>query len=443
MVVEANVAIMQGLYNNWSINNPGKDTVGWTDPSGNLHTLDTNDPSRVYFTTRAYRYAPVGKHTFQISVRRQPEQFQPASPSVPTQYLARKGILIDVWILTGPQQSIETAEASYFNIMQEIKRIIRAQNSAFGNNILSVVINNISADEGALFRNPPRIHARIALTATLYEIQLPLLLPTLTRGVGWRDDMISASLWTLDSGVSLTSDGDIGTLSGTTSTNGASQTVPGSLNSSTYPRLLCRAASGDTTTRTLDILVNYTVGSDTFTMTGVGTPFQVFNFTLTSGKTISSVKFQNQSVSGNLLVDFIFPFKELLVLPAVFEPLRPIKNRRVAVLPILGREGGILQDLGSVETDLSITGGLLQTTQYSANDWWHVFDGLVLEAGTFQADGNETWQWFASDLVTGKFFPVSWVPGQVMGRIAYHDYTLSLKRFDVIGETAAMIGAIQ
>jgi hypothetical protein len=160
---------MQGLYNNWSIPNPGKDTTGWSDPSGTLHTLDTNDPSKVYFTTRAYRYAPVGNHTFQISVRRQPEHFQPASPGVPTQYLNRKGILIDVWVLTGPLQSIETAELSYFNMIQEIKRIIRTQTAAFGTSILSVVIDEVSADEAALVRNPPRIHARMTATAIVYE----------------------------------------------------------------------------------------------------------------------------------------------------------------------------------------------------------------------------------------------------------------------------------
>jgi len=170
-MVESNVAIMNGLYNNWSINNPGVDNAGWRDPSGTLHTLDTNDPSKIYFTTRAYRYAPVGAHTFQISVRRLPESFRPASPEIPVKYLAEKNVLVDIWVLTGPQQSVETAETSYSNIVSEIKRIIRTNApSNFQSNFVSVIIQSINHDEGALRRNPPRIHATMIVLVTVFEV---------------------------------------------------------------------------------------------------------------------------------------------------------------------------------------------------------------------------------------------------------------------------------
>jgi len=272
-----------------------------------------------------------------------------------------------------------------------------------------------------------------------------MALPTLTRGIGWRDDMISASLWTLDSGVSLTSDGDIGTLSGTTSTNGASQTVPGSLNTSIYPQLLCRAASGDSTTRTLDIRVNYTGGgTDTFTMTGLGTSAQIFRFTLMAGQIISTVKFQNQSVAGSLLIDFIFPFKELLTFPTVLTPIGLNKQRLIVELPILGREGGVLQDLGSLSPEFTFTGSLISTTSpnnYTADQWWQILIGVMLETGTVQADGNPTWQWLTTDQIQAKVILKNYQPREVMGRTQYWDYSVLFKQFDVIGEkTSNLLG---
>jgi hypothetical protein len=270
-------------------------------------------------------------------------------------------------------------------------------------------------------------------------------LPTLTRGVGWRDDMMLASLWTVDSGVALTSDGDIGTLSGTTSTNGASQTVPGSLSTNTYPKLYCRAASADSTVRTLDILVSYTSGSDTFTMTGLGSAFPTpFTFTLAGGKTISSIKFQNQSASGNLLVDFVFLFKEVLTFPTVLTPIGFNKQRLLVELPILGREGGILQDLGSLSPEYTFTGSLITTTSpnnYTADQWWQILTGVMLETGTVQADGNPTWQWLTTDQIQAKAILKNYQPREVMGRTQYWDYSVLFKQFDVIGEnTSNLLG---
>src|SRR5881396_1673232 len=46
--VESNVAVMNGLFNNWSLINPSKDTVS-----------ATQNPARIHFTTRYYAYAPL------------------------------------------------------------------------------------------------------------------------------------------------------------------------------------------------------------------------------------------------------------------------------------------------------------------------------------------------------------------------------------------------
>ncbi len=167
--VESNVAIMNGLYNNWAINSPSRDTVGWSDPSGILHKLDTNDPAKVHFTTREYAFAPLRYHTFQVSVRRTPETFVPIQFGQVTKYLNNKGILVDIWVLTGPQQSIETAETSWYAMTTEVKRIIRVFSTLFGSNIQAVILKQMAHDEAAMAENPPKMHARLVCAAKLFE----------------------------------------------------------------------------------------------------------------------------------------------------------------------------------------------------------------------------------------------------------------------------------
>jgi hypothetical protein len=156
--VESNVAVMNGLFNNWSITNPGKDTVS-----------QTQNPSLVHFTTRYYAYTPMRIHPFQISVRRQPEQFVPVQFGQVTKYLNDKGILVDTWVLTGPQQTLEQAETSWYAMMQEIKRIIRVYSTQFGSGIQAVLLGRTIHDEAALNDPSPKLHAVTSCKAKLYE----------------------------------------------------------------------------------------------------------------------------------------------------------------------------------------------------------------------------------------------------------------------------------
>src|SRR6266550_4535922 len=92
--LESNVAVMNGLFNNWSLINPSKDTVS-----------ATQNPARIHFTTRYYAYAPLRIHPFQISVRRQPEQFTPIQFGQVTKYLNDKGIDSPHRRLADPQRT--------------------------------------------------------------------------------------------------------------------------------------------------------------------------------------------------------------------------------------------------------------------------------------------------------------------------------------------------
>jgi hypothetical protein len=156
--VESNVAIAQGLFDNWSVTSPGKDTV-----------MQTQNPALVYFTTRYYAYTPARIHPFQISVRRQPETFTPVQFGQVTKYLNDKGVLIDTWVLTGPHQTIEQAEMSWYAMMQEIKRIIRVYSTSFGSGIQAVLLGRTVHDEAAMNDPSPKLHAVTTVRAKVFE----------------------------------------------------------------------------------------------------------------------------------------------------------------------------------------------------------------------------------------------------------------------------------
>jgi hypothetical protein len=164
--VESNVAIQQGLYNNWSITSPAKDSS--VDSNGNP-VMQTQDPSKIHFTTRYYAYTPMRIHPFQISVRRQPDNFIPVQFGQVTKYLAEKGILIDTWVLTGPNQSLEQAETSWYAMIQEVKRIVRVYSTQFGSGIQSVLLGRTVPDEAALNEASPKLHGVTSCKARLYE----------------------------------------------------------------------------------------------------------------------------------------------------------------------------------------------------------------------------------------------------------------------------------
>ena len=53
---------------------------------------------------------------------------------------------------------------------------------------------------------------------------------------------------------------------------------------------------------------------------------------------------------------------------------------------------------------------------------------------------NETWQWVASDRVHYKYLPIDLTRSEQLSRKNYYEFTLRLKRFDVISQTAANLG---
>src|SRR6266571_5566667 len=111
----------------------------------------------------------------------------------------------------------------------------------------------------------------------------------ITRGLASRDDFLATTNWTLDTGVTLTTDGDIGTVGTVTPTNGATWSGL-SILTNTYGLLAMRASipsgSGnlqlkltfsDTSTQTL----SYTLTSNLVFQTPAA---------LTAGRTINSIK---------------------------------------------------------------------------------------------------------------------------------------------------------
>jgi hypothetical protein len=86
------------------------------------------------------------------------------------------------------------------------------------------------------------------------------------------------------------------------------------------------------------------------------------------------------------------------------------------------------------------------TNTYTADQWWDVLTGVTLEQGQplTTAVTAPVWQWWTSPRVNYKYIihslrPLSHVPG----RVAYHDFALRLKKYDINSATAQTWGSIQ
>ncbi len=245
---------------------------------------------------------------------------------------------------------------------------------------------------------------------------------TITRGIGFRDDMISIANWSVGL-ATMTTDGDIASV-----TNGTVTENTSPLSTNTYKFAIFRVNLN--TASSIVVAVTYT--DTTNTQQTITTPnWQVITLTLTAGKTVQSVSIQIGAPGSNTgQCDFVYIFKETLTLPAVSDPLQLSLRRRVIELPIPTREGGILQDLGSTSAQLELAGTLITTTSpnnYTGDQWWDVLVGLWLEAN---------WQWVSSDRVAYKYQIEELNPVQDPGKVGYYGYKLRLRKVDIPSATA-------
>ena len=158
-VVEPVVAVVNLLYNNWSITSPAQDSK----------TAATQDPSKVHFTNRWYAYTPLRLHPHQISVRPLTKPYRPIQIGNPTKYENKENITIHIWVLPSPQLSIEKAHTDLFAMLQEIRRIIRILGETTGSNIQHILLGPWQ-DRSELDRDPPRLHVEARIIAEIFEM---------------------------------------------------------------------------------------------------------------------------------------------------------------------------------------------------------------------------------------------------------------------------------
>ncbi len=157
--VEPAVAVMNLLYNNWSITSPTQDTT----------TAATQDPTKVHFTNRWYAYTPLRVHTFQISVRPLTKPYRPIQLGNPTKYENKENLSIHVWVLPNPQLTIEAAHTSLYNMLQELRRIVRILGETAGSNIQHILLGPWQ-DRSTLDRDPPQLHVEARVICEIFEM---------------------------------------------------------------------------------------------------------------------------------------------------------------------------------------------------------------------------------------------------------------------------------
>ncbi len=160
--VEPIVAVVNLLYNNWSITSPAKDTTTST-------SLATQDPTKVHFTNRWYAYSPLRLHTFQISVRPLNKPYRALQLGTITKYYNPENMAIHVWVLPNPQLTIEQAHTSLYNILQEIRRIIRIQGETAGSGIQHILLGPWQ-DRSELDKDPPQLHVEARIIGEIFEM---------------------------------------------------------------------------------------------------------------------------------------------------------------------------------------------------------------------------------------------------------------------------------
>src|SRR6266566_2671728 len=116
------------------------------------------------------------------------------------------------------------------------------------------------------------------------------------------DPSPSTIAWAKDIGVTATSDGDILTFSGSSPGLGVTW-FPGSTSSTTYPYLIVRAKAANGGTLAVAVFNSGTTMNLSFTLAPT---WQTFTLPLTTGRTISSIIFGNQSIAGNILLHYAY-----------------------------------------------------------------------------------------------------------------------------------------
>ncbi|HZY93799.1 MAG TPA: hypothetical protein VFE98_02935 [Candidatus Bathyarchaeia archaeon] len=157
--VEPIVAVANLLYNNWTATSPNKD----------IATAATQDPTKVHFTNRWYAYAPLRLHPFQITVRPLNKPYRALQLGTITKYHNPENMAVHVWILPNPQLTIEQAHTSLYNMLQEIRRIIRIQGETAGSGIQHILLGPWQ-DRSELDRDPPRLHVEARIIGQIFEM---------------------------------------------------------------------------------------------------------------------------------------------------------------------------------------------------------------------------------------------------------------------------------
>ncbi len=162
--VEPAVAVMNLLYNNWSITSPAQDTGTGTDQG-----IATKDPSKVHFTNRWFAPVPQRIHPHQITVRPVSKPYKAITIGSLTKYQNFEQLAIHVWVLPGTQLSTEAAHTDLFSMLQEIRRIIRILGETAGSGIQHILLSPWQ-DKSELDKEAPRLHMEARATAIIFEM---------------------------------------------------------------------------------------------------------------------------------------------------------------------------------------------------------------------------------------------------------------------------------
>ncbi len=157
--VEPAVAVKTLLYSNWSITSPAQDVV----------KPDTSDPAKVHFTNRWFAPVPQRLHPHQVTVRPFTKPYRALQLGSITKYSNFEALNVHVWVLPSPKLTLEDAHTDLYNMLVEIRRIIRILGETAGSGIQHILLGAWQ-DRSRLDQDPPQLHMEARATAIIFEM---------------------------------------------------------------------------------------------------------------------------------------------------------------------------------------------------------------------------------------------------------------------------------
>jgi len=197
----------------------------------------------------------------------------------------------------------------------------------------------------------------------------------------------------------------------------------------TYPMIMYRYCTSDLNIKAQIIVYDHAGNPQTILPSSSSTTPVVGAETITLTGHVDKVALYANDAVGTVYYDFILFYAGTFTFPFVSKEVSIDISNNYAHLPIIGKIGSATQWLGAPDTTIHIVGGV--DASVGASTRWH--DAYSKDLGVLyqvmHQAVDEPWQWFTSDVFSGKVTPASLRVRQAADAEQLLDYDLELAEY--------------